>query len=93
MAGADLIPVFPNRNSVGLNDSHRLDLSVTLHGGYRPDKNWYGEWQLSLYNVYNRTSPIAINLAYDTEQNRYFYEQPGLFGFLPSLTYRFTYTI
>ncbi|MCG8307045.1 MAG: TonB-dependent receptor [Cytophagales bacterium] len=91
LTGVDLIPVYPERNSVGLNDSHRLDLSITLHGRRRPDKKWYGEWQLSFYNAYNRATPIAISLNYDDESNRYFYEQPGLFGMLPSLTYRFTF--
>ena len=89
--GVDLIPIYPERNSVGLNNSHRLDLSVTLHGRKKPGKNWYGEWQVSVYNVYNRATPIAISLNYDDELNRYFYEQPGLFGVLPSLTYRFNY--
>lgn len=90
LTGVDLIPIYPERNSVGLNDSHRLDLSATFHGIPRR-KNWYGELQVSVYNVYNRATPIAISLNYDEAQDRYFYEQPGLFGVLPSLTYRFSY--
>lgn len=90
LSGVDLIPIYPERNSVGLNDSHRLDLSVTLNGFPRRNK-WYGELQLSVYNVYNRATPIAISLNYDETEDRYYYEQPGLFGVLPSLTYRFTY--
>jgi hypothetical protein len=92
LTGIDLIPLYPERNSVGLNDTHRLDLSITLHGKKKADRSWYGEWQLSLYNAYNRATPIAITLNYDEDRNAYFYEQPGLFGVLPSLTYRFNYT-
>jgi hypothetical protein len=91
LTGVDLIPQYPDRNSVALNDSHRLDISITLHGRKKADRSWYGEWQLSLYNAYNRATPIAITLNYDEVQGTYFYEQPGLFGALPSLTYRFTY--
>jgi hypothetical protein len=91
LTGIDLIPLYPERNSVGLNDTHRLDLSITLHGKKKADRSWYGEWQLSLYNAYNRATPIAITLNYDEDRNAYFYEQPGLFGVLPSLTYRFNY--
>jgi len=91
LTGVDLIPLYPERNSVGLNDTHRLDLSITLHGKKKANRSWYGEWQLSLYNAYNRATPIAITLNYDEARNAYFYEQPGLFGALPSITYRFNY--
>jgi len=91
LTGVDLIPQYPDRNSVGLNAAHRLDLSLTLHGRKKPDRNWYGEWQLSIYNAYNRATPIAITLNYDEVRDAYFYEQPGLFGALPSITYRFNY--
>jgi hypothetical protein len=91
LTGVDLSPLYPERNSVGLNDTHRLDLSITLHGKKKVERSWYGEWQLSLYNAYNRATPIAITLNYDEARNAYFYEQPGLFGALPSLTYRFYY--
>ena len=92
LTGVDFVPIYPERNSVGLNDAHRLDLSITLHGKPKPHKKWYSEWQFSFYNVYNRATPVAINLVYDDVAERYFYEQPGLFGLLPSFTYRFKFT-
>ncbi len=89
--GVDLIPVFPERNSVKLADTHRLDLSVTLKSKIKPHKRWQGEWQFSIYNAYNRATPVAINITYDEEQNTYQYEQPGLLGLLPSISYNFKF--
>ncbi|HBH25280.1 MAG TPA: hypothetical protein DDY13_17915 [Cytophagales bacterium] len=91
LTGVELIPIFPERNSVGLNDTHRLDVSVTFRGKERPGKKWLGTWQLSIYNVYNRTTPVAITLEFDENSQEYFYQQPGLFGVLPSISYRFTF--
>ena len=91
VTGVDLIPIYPERNSVSLQDSHRLDLSLTLKGRQTPGKRWYGEWQFSVYNAYNRATPVAIDLTFDEEQNTYRYEQPGLFGLLPSVSYHFKF--
>ena len=91
LTGVDLIPIYPERNSVALQDSHRLDLSIILKGRQAPGKRWFGEWQFSVYNAYNRATPIAISLIFDEEQNRYRYEQPGLFGLLPSISYHFKF--
>jgi hypothetical protein len=89
--GVDLIPVFPERNSVQLADAHRLDLSITFKGKQRSNKNWYGEWQFSIYNAYNRATPVAINIVYNEETDSYSYEQPGLIGLLPSISYNFKF--
>ena len=56
-----------------------------------PGKRWYGEWQFSVYTAYNRATPVAIDLTFDEEQNTYRYEQPGLFGLLPSVSYHFKF--
>ncbi|WP_350115185.1 hypothetical protein [Fulvivirga sp.] len=89
--GVDLIPQFPDRNSVKLADSHRLDISLLFKNRIKPNQRWRGEWQFSLYNVYNRATPIAIDIEYNEAANTYSYEQPGLLGLLPSISYNFTF--
>lgn len=89
--GVDLIPIFPERNSVKLADTHRLDISVIFKGKTKPGKRWRGDWHFSIYNVYNRSTPIAIDISYDETSDTYQYEQPGLIGLLPSITYNFTF--
>ncbi|QCK15091.1 TonB-dependent receptor [Mangrovivirga cuniculi] len=87
--GVSLTPQYPDRNSVKLNDSHRLDLSLTYDHETKHKFDW--SVKLNLYNVYNRTSPVAIDVVYDTKSEKYKYEQPGLLGFLPSLTFNATF--
>ncbi|NQZ78894.1 MAG: carboxypeptidase-like regulatory domain-containing protein, partial [Ekhidna sp.] len=84
VTGVDLIPLYPERNSVKLADTHRLDVSVILRGKVKPGKRWRGDWHFSVYNLYNRATPIAINITFDEETGAYTYEQPGLIGLLPS---------
>ena len=91
VTGVDLIPIFPKRNSVQLADAHRLDFSVIFKGKQRANRQWKGEWQFSIYNAYNRATPIAINIVYNEETNSYRYEQPGLIGLLPSILYNFKF--
>lgn len=89
--GVDLIPTYPDRNSVKLADTHRFDLSIILKGKQKPGRNWQGDWHFSLYNVYNRATPISISIVYDEATESYRYEQPGLIGLLPSVTYNFKF--
>lgn len=89
--GVDLIPIYPDRNSVKLADAHRMDFSIILKGKEKPGRKWKGDWHFSVYNIYNRATPIAIDIAYDEETNSYSYEQPGLLGLLPSVTYNFKF--
>lgn len=91
VTGIDLIPIYPDRNSVKLADTHRMDLSVILKGKQKEGQRWRGDWHFSVYNVYNRATPIAIDIIYDEENNSYSYEQPGLLGLLPSVTYNFRF--
>lgn len=89
--GIDLVPIYPERNSVKLADTHRLDLSIILRGKEKANRRWRGDWHFSIYNVYNRATPIAIDIIYDEAEQAYRYEQPGLLGLLPSVTYNFTF--
>ncbi len=89
--GIDLIPQYTDRNTVSLADTHRLDLSIILKGKDKPGKRWRGDWHFSVYNVYNRATPIAIDIIFEEETGGYRYEQPGLLGLLPSVTYNFRF--
>ena len=88
LIGVDLVPVFAPINSVKLADTHRLDLGVKLHGRQR--KRWQGEWFAGVYNVYNRAAPIGISIEPNGDGS-FRYQQPGLFGLLPFISYGFKF--
>ena len=88
LAGLDLVPVYASMNSVKLADTHRLDLGIKLRS--RPEKKFQSEWFVGVYNVYNRASPIGITIV-SNGNGSYSYEQPGLFGLLPFISYGFKF--
>ena len=88
LAGIDLIPVYAPINSVKLSDTHRLDVGVKYRT--RPDKKLQGEWFVGVYNVYNRAAPIGIVIRPNGDGS-FRYEQPGLFGLLPFVSYGFKF--
>lgn len=85
--GIDLIPIYSERNAVALSDAHRLDIGITLKS--KSKKKFRSEWKFSVYNVYNRATPVSINIV--NENGSYKYLQPGLFGLLPSVAYSFEF--
>jgi hypothetical protein len=89
LTGADLIPVYSGINEVKLAASHRLDIGLKFKS--RPEKKFQWQWFAGVYNVYNRTNPIGINIEQDEEDKTLRYTQPGLFGLLPFLSYGFKF--
>lgn len=87
--GIQLVPVYADRNSVSLSASHRLDLNLVIKPKYKANRKWYGELNVGVYNVYNRASPYTIQITGGPNGLRY--EQPGIFGFLPSIAYNFKF--
>lgn len=89
MTGIDLIPVYAPINSVKLSDTHRLDAGLK----WKSDPSKRFRWQLfaGVYNLYNRTNPIAIVIEPNAETGLPQYSQPGLFGFLPFISYGFEF--
>lgn len=87
LTGVDIIPVFANINSVKLADTHRLDLGVKFRS--KPEKKFQWHWFAGIYNVYNRATPIGIVITEDEITGALRYEQPGLFGLLPFISYGF----
>ena len=89
LTGADLIPVYSGINEVKLAASHRLDIGLKFKS--RPGKKFQWQWFAGVYNVYNRTNPIGINIEQDEVDKSLRYTQPGLFGLLPFLSYGFKF--
>ncbi len=86
LAGVDLIPVYSGINEVKLSNTHRLDFGLKFKSN--PEKKF--QWQVfaGLYNSYNRANPIGINIEQNPDGSLR-YEQPGLFGLLPFISYGF----
>ena len=96
LTGVDVIPIYTARNEVQMSSSHRLDLNFVLQGrknrlfGNKKKKYVTGEWHIGCYNLYNQAQPYRVNIV-ATENGGYKYEQPGLFGFIPSFAYNFKF--
>lgn len=88
LAGVQLIPVYAPINSVKLVDTHRLDLGIKFRS--KEDRLIRTEWFAGVYNVYNRATPIGISIEPNGDGS-YRYEQPGLFGLLPFISYGFKF--
>jgi hypothetical protein len=86
LAGVQLIPVYAPMNSVKLADTHRLDLGIKFKS--KPTQRFQWEWFVGIYNVYNRAMPYGISVQPNAD-GTYRYEQPGLFGLLPFVSYGF----
>jgi hypothetical protein len=87
--GVDLLPQYAPLNSVRLADTHRLDLGIKFKN--KPESKFQYEWFAGVYNAYNRASPIGINVTQDDNTGALKYEQPGLFGLLPFISYGFKF--
>lgn len=89
LTGADLIPVYSGINEVKLAASHRLDIGLKFKSS--PHRKFQWQWFAGVYNAYNRTNPIGINIEQDEVDKSLRYTQPGLFGLLPFLSYGFKF--
>jgi hypothetical protein len=85
MTGVDLVPVYAPINSVKLSDAHRLDIGIKYKS--RPGNEF--QWQIfaGVYNAYNRANPVGMLVAVDETTGQLKYQQPGLFGLLPFISY------
>lgn len=84
-------PIYSGRNEYRRPDYHRLDLSLTYIP--RPDskKRWKSEWNVSLFNAYNKKNPWMITYDQDADTGRPYAEMIYLFGIIPSITYNFKF--
>lgn len=88
LTGVDLVPIYSGINQVKLANTHRLDVGIKFRS--RPDKKFQWHWFAGVYNGYNRANPIGITIEQD-EDGTLRYEQPGLFGLLPFISYGFKF--
>lgn len=86
LTGVDLIPVYSGINEVKLANTHRLDLGIKFKS--KPEKKFQWQCFAGVYNSYNRANPIGINIEQQPDGSLK-YEQPGLFGLLPFISYGF----
>ncbi len=90
--GNAIIPIYSNRNAYRMPDYHRMDVSVSLKGKDKPGKKWHGEWNLSVYNVYNRHNAWSISFTQDAvNPNVTYAEKTYLFAVIPAFTYNFKF--
>lgn len=90
--GNTIVPVYSNRNAYRMPAYHRLDFSVTLKPKDKPQRRWYGEWNLSVYNAYARKNAWAINFVQEPDDPYTTYaEMTYLFSIIPSISYHFKF--
>ncbi len=89
MTGVDVVPLYTDRNAVEMAPSHRFDINITLKP--KKKRKFNGEFSFGGYNVYNRAQPYRINIEPNDNGTGYKYQQPGLFGFIPSIAYNFNF--
>lgn len=87
--GIDLLPVYAPLNSVRLADAHRLDMGIKYKSN--PTKRFQSEIFVGVYNAYNRANPVGINIEQDETTGELKYNQPGLFGVIPFISYGFKF--
>jgi len=88
LTGIEIIPLYTERNAISLNSSHRLDVNWVIKN--KKEKRFKYEWHIGGYNIYNRATPFTTRIV-PTEDGGYKYEQPGLFGFIPSIAFNFNF--
>jgi hypothetical protein len=86
------VPIYSNRNDYRMADYHRMDLSITWKDKPKPEKRWHNEFNISLYNLYNRKNPWVINFQTDVNDPSVTYaEMTYLFGIIPAFTWNFKF--
>ncbi len=88
LTGVDLVPVYADINSVRLANAHRTDLGLKFRSRPGVNSRWSGS---PVYNTCNRANPIGITIEQDETTNELRYQQPGLFGLIPFISYGFMF--
>jgi len=97
------VPIYEARNNDRLPDYHRLDLALNWQLS-KPGRKYQHELIFSIYNLYNRTNPVALHFNKIMNQDGDFvvpvdfYSRPQLlssqyylYGIVPSLSYHFNF--
>jgi hypothetical protein len=96
------VPIYDKKNNDRLPDYHRLDVNAEFRINKRP-RRYSHKIRLTLFNLYNRTNPIAINFNKTLYPNgepvvpgqvyppqELYATQKYLYGMVPSINYIFT---
>jgi len=87
-----IIPLYTERNAYRYPDYHRLDLALSYRPRAKSNRKWQGEWNLSVYNAYNRKNAWTINFVQDSNNPSITYaEKTYLFSIVPAITYNFKF--
>lgn len=84
-----VVPQYEERNNERIPSYHRLDLSATLKGVQKENKNTSHEWVFGIYNAYNRANANAINFREDADNpGRVKAIKTSVFGIVPNISYQ-----
>lgn len=75
------------RNNFRIPNTHRLDLSMTIEGGYKKNKRWESSWTVSIYNVYGQKNPFSVFLRAENNTSPRLFKLSILGTAFPSVTY------
>jgi len=97
------VPIYAKRNNDRLPDYHRLDVALNWRLN-KPGERYQHELIFSVYNLYNRINPVAMNFNKTLDENGNlvvpvnFYTNPKLYasryylyGIVPSVSYHFNF--
>ncbi|MDR2120690.1 MAG: TonB-dependent receptor [Tannerella sp.] len=87
----EYFPIYSGRNEYRRPDYHRLDLSFTFSPDRDSRKRWKSEWNVALFNAYNKKNPWVITYLRNTDTGMPYAEMMYLFGIVPSVTYNFKF--
>lgn len=98
------VPIYSEKNNSRLPDYHRMDVSADFRLNKRKDRKFNHHILFSVYNLYGRENPIAVNYnKVETDGGSYVIPVDiisekrivptaiYLFNAVPSLTYRFKF--
>lgn len=94
-------PFYGERNNYRLPAYHRADIGLTWQNKVKPGKRYKSNWNLSVYNLYNRANAYAVYFRDATadEVEALSWVKPGdqvavqvtLFKIIPSITWNFEF--
>ena len=100
--GDDWVPLYDGqRNNFRIPAYHRGDIGITIKSKEKPDKKFKSNWNISVYNLYNRENPYAIYFREVRESDLEKYPdatvgetaafQTTLFKIIPAVTWNFEF--
>lgn len=75
------------RNANSLSAYHRIDVSATYTPKPNKKKGWQGEWNFSIYNLYNRNNAASYSFRQKEETGASETRRISIFGIVPGVAY------